>query len=601
MFARPAHMALVAVIVAFGAMAAAPAPAAPAASANPQGTERPNILLIVTDDQGFGDFGFTRNPVLQTPHLDKLAAQSVRLTQFYVSPVCSPTRASLLTGRYNYRTGVVDTYLGRSMMQPQETTLAEMLRNAGYRTGIFGKWHLGDNYPMRPGDQGFCESLVIRGGGLGQPSDLPGGNLYNDPVLLHNGKPEARKGYCSDVFTDGAMAFVEGSRRKPFFCYLAFNAPHEPLGQVPKRPYEQYKAADLSPGRFLTPRGYPLPPSLDADKIARVYAMVSNIDDNVGRLMKRLDALGLTRDTIIVFLTDNGPAFPRYNAGQRGLKGTVYEGGIHVPCLVRWPGGLGPVAGSYVDRVAAHIDLVPTLLDAAGVNAPDGVKLDGTSLLPLMKGDMPNESWPDRTLYFQWHRGDAPEKGRAFAARSQGWKLVQALGTDGKPFEPRYELYDIASDPSEMHDQSREFPERVEQLRAGYEQWFADVTGGDRGALHPPLIMLGAQQENPVTLTRQDWRGPRAGWDARDLGYWDVEVLRSGRYVVTLDLGKVSGATAVHLRVGKVDVEQPASPTKTEVRFGPLQLPAGPTRIEPWVNIGSATVGVRSVEVARVE
>src|SRR4051812_6750540 len=243
-------------------------------------TRRPNVLVIMTDDQGFGDLACNGNPVLRTPNIDKLSKDGVRLTNFYVSPVCSPTRASLMTGRYNYRTGVVDTYLGRSMMHGDEVTLAEMLRWAGYRTGIFGKWHLGDNYPMRPGDRGFEESLVLKGGGLGQPSDFEGGGGYRDPILLRNAKPVKTTGYVSDVLGQATIDFITANRDRPFFAYLAFNAPHEPLTEVPQDWYERYKAMDLNASRFVTP-GWPLPDRLDTDKVARVYAMVSNIDDNV--------------------------------------------------------------------------------------------------------------------------------------------------------------------------------------------------------------------------------------------------------------------------------------------------------------------------------
>src|SRR5438552_8436757 len=191
-----------------------------------------NVVILLADDQGYGDLGCHGNPKIQTRHLDKLASQSVELKYFYVSPVCAPTRASLMTGRYNYRTGVVDTFLGRAQMFGDEVTLAEMLRAAGYRTGIFGKWHLGDNFPLRAMDQGFEESLVHRGGGIGQPSDPPGGSSYFDPLLQHNGRLTEEKGYCSDVFTDAALEFIEQQRGGPFFVYLAFNAPHTPL-QVP--------------------------------------------------------------------------------------------------------------------------------------------------------------------------------------------------------------------------------------------------------------------------------------------------------------------------------------------------------------------------------
>src|SRR5262245_8286221 len=285
----------------------------------PAAGKQPNIIVVIADDMGHGDLGCHGNPKIRTPHLDRFAGQSVKLHSFRVSPVCSPTRASLMTGRYNYRTGVVDTFIGRSMMRSSEVTLAEMLTAAGYRTGIFGKWHLGDNYPMRPQDQGFGECLVHRGGGIGQPSDPPGGESYFDPILSHNGKLVKTKGYCSDVYTDAALRFMDEVSDKPFFCYLAFNCPHDPL-QVADELVEPYRKMNLAHDQF--PRvGHPLPGKADQEKIARVYAMVGNIDDNVGRLLKRVDD-----NTIVVFLTDNGPASVRYNSGMRMRKGSVYDG-----------------------------------------------------------------------------------------------------------------------------------------------------------------------------------------------------------------------------------------------------------------------------------
>lgn len=555
---------------------------------------RPNVLVIITDDQGFGDLACNGNPVIRTPNLDKLAKESVRLTNFYVSPVCSPTRASLLTGRYNYRTGVVDTFLGRSMMHPDEVTLAEMLRWSGYRTGIFGKWHLGDNHPMRPMDQGFGESLVLKGGGLGQPSDLPGGGGYLNPILLHNGKPRKTEGYVSNVLADATMDFMSANRDRPFFAYLAFNAPHEPLATVPQEHYDRYKALDLVPSRFVSP-GWPLPERLDADKIARVYAMVSNIDENVGRVLGKLNELNLDRDTIVVFLTDNGPQQPRFNAGMRGLKGTPYDGGIHVPCFVRWPAGFGAASGSYVDRVAAHIDVVPTLLDACGVPQPPAVTFDGVSLLPLLRGDVSHETWPDRTLFFQWHRGDVPEAERSFAARSQRWKLVQPAGADGAEFQPRFELYDLSAEPSETRNVADRHPQVVEEMRDGYRHWFESVTS--TRPCDPPRIRLGTPHENPVLLTRQDWRGSRAGWGERDLGHWEVAVAAAGEYEVTLHFPAAEGAKSAHLRVGDTEVQRPLEPGQKSIKVPRMQLPGGAAKLEAWRVVGDETVGVHSVDV----
>jgi arylsulfatase A-like enzyme len=535
--------------------------------------ERPNVVVILTDDQGHGDLGVHGNPAVRTPTLDRLARQSVSLTAFHVAPVCSPTRASLLTGRYNYRTGVVDTYLGRSLMHPGEVTLAEMLAAAGYRTGIFGKWHLGDNYPLRAMDQGFQESLVLKGGGIGQPSDPPGGGSYFDPRLLRNGKLVATKGYCSDVFTDAAIGFINEARGRPFFVYLAFNAPHTPLQVDDKyvRPYRN------------------LP-----ETTARIYGMVTNIDENVGRLLAHLDEKRLSDNTIVVFLTDNGPQQPRYNSAMRGRKGSVYDGGIRVPCFLRWPGRWP--AGQRIGVIAAHIDLTPTLLGACAVTPPAGARFDGRSLLPLLPGG--EGDWPDRTLYFQWHRGDVPQLNRACAARSQRWKLVQPLGGGQQTFAgpPRFELYDMASDPAESKDVAAEHPDVVARMRRGYEQWFEDV-GKSRGYA-PPRIHLGAPRENPVVLTRQDWRGPRAGWGPKDVGHWEVHVAEAGEYAITLRFAPTRGVARIV--IGSVTRQQPLADGATECTFGRVRLPAGDARLEASVGAAGEAVGVRYAEVERL-
>lgn len=289
---------------------------------------RPNVLLIITDDQGYGDLGVHGNPKIRTPNLDRLARESVQFRSFYVSPVCSPTRASLMTGRYNYRTGVVDTYLGRSLMRAEEVTLAEILAAAGYRTGIFGKWHLGDNYPLRAMDQGFQESLVLNGGGIGQPSDPIGGESYFDPLLRRNGVLVKTKGYVSDVITDAALKFIGENRDRPFFAYLAFNAPHTPL-EVPERYRDKYKQMGLSREGFPGVKevgGHPIPQNFDPETTAKIYGMVENIDDNLGRLLRGLDQFKLSDETVVIFLTDNGPQQPRYNAGMFQRKGSTHEG-----------------------------------------------------------------------------------------------------------------------------------------------------------------------------------------------------------------------------------------------------------------------------------
>ncbi|MFH1268166.1 MAG: arylsulfatase, partial [Planctomycetota bacterium] len=444
----------------------------------------PNVILVLTDDQGYGDLGVHGNPVIRTPNLDRFAGESVEVESFYVCPVCAPTRASLMTGRYNYRTGVTDTFLGRAMMHSDEVTLAEMLREAGYRTGIFGKWHLGDCYPMRPGDQGFEESLVHAGGGLCQPAGPPE-NSYFDPSLLHNGQRVKTKGYCSDVFTDAAIRFITERRREPFLVYLPFNCPHGPF-QIAEAYYKPYEELGMKPGDFPSVAGGHELKSIP-DNTARVYGMVENIDDNLGRLFSKLDELGLKENTIVIFLTDNGPNGARYNAGMRAYKGSVYEGGIRTAFFVRWPARLE--AGRKVDRIAAHVDILPTILEACGVAAPKEVKLDGRSILPLLEGR--EVDWPDRTLYFQWHRGDAPIPYRAFSTRTDRYKLVHARAVEpGADLAGvQFELYDMESDPLETKDIAQEQPEVVERMRTSYEAWLADV-GRDHG-YEAPRILIG--------------------------------------------------------------------------------------------------------------
>ncbi|HEX5026125.1 MAG TPA: arylsulfatase, partial [Agriterribacter sp.] len=343
------------------------------------GSHRPNVLLIMTDDQGYGDLGFTGNVYIQTPHLDQLAKESAWFTNFYVSPVCAPTRSSIMTGKFSLRTGIYDTFNGGAMMNTHETTIAELLRDNGYRTAIFGKWHLGDAYPFRPGDQGFEESLIHRGGGIGQVGDpsnfYRNDSSYFDPVLFHNNKKIKTKGYCSDVFTDGVLSFIEQKSDDPFFVYLAFNAPHTPL-QVPQEWYDKYKNLRFDSAEARQ-RGMLLLPMNDAEKenARRVYGMVSNIDDNVGRIMEALRKNGKLDNTLVIFLSDNGPQNKRYNYGLRALKGDTYEGGVKSPCLLRFPKLFKP--GSTIPAVAAHIDLLPTIADLCGTPLPNTMNIDG--------------------------------------------------------------------------------------------------------------------------------------------------------------------------------------------------------------------------------
>lgn len=498
----------------------------------------PNVLLIVTDDQGAGDFGVVGNPLVDTPRLDALAAASARVDPFYVSPVCAPTRASLMTGRWHLRTGVTDTWIGRALMRPDERTLAELLGAAGWRTGLFGKWHLGDVAPLRPGDQGFDRSVVHRGGGIGQPSDPPGGEgAYSDPVLLIDGELTPTRGYCTEVFADAALAFARESvaAGQPFLAVLTTNAPHGPFDDVPADLLERYRERDLSPAAF-PPSGDPsLPPSHDEERLARIFAMISDIDRQVGRLLDGLDELGVADDTLVIFLVDNGPNTRRWQPDRRGMKGEVWEGGVRSPLWVRWPARIAP--GERWGTPVAHVDLLPTVLAACGVAPPDDLALDGVDLLARLTGEDPGDDLPpaDRPVVIQAHRGDAPVYGHNAMIRQRRWKLVHPSGfgaPDDPADPPTWQLYDLYNDPYELSDVAAEHPAVVSLLVARYDAWFADVTAA---GFEPVPLWVGAPDQGPVHLTRQDWRqAVDRGWGGRSEGAWWVDVRHPGPYEVVV-------------------------------------------------------------------
>ncbi len=545
---------------------------------NQQYVGQPNIILIMTDDQGWSQLGVHGDPTLQTPHLDGLAAESVEMTRFYVSPVCAPTRAALMTGHYNYRTGVVDTYLGRAMMDPAEVTIAEMLRDAGYSTGIFGKWHLGDNYPQRTTDQGFEESVVHKGGGIGQPSDPPGSD-YFDPILFHNGEQKEFNGYCTDVYFNEAIRWIGDGGDKPFFAYIPTNAPHSPY-LVPDEYREPYTEQGL------------------VDKDARIYGMITNIDDNVGKLLAHLDNKGLAENTLFIFMTDNGPTTRLYHAGLRAQKASVYENGIRVPFFVRWPNRLEPTK---LDAMAAHIDITPTLLAAARASAPATVEFDGVNLLPLWEQSV--VALPERTYFVQAHRGNKPELYRAFAAVSQQYKLLQSQSfSEPAPTDAPLELYDLINDPGETTDLVNEYPEIVKELKTGYEQWFEDVSSS-RG-FHAVLFALGSEQQPSVTLTRQDWRMQSSdGWGRKDpvLGHWEVDNLSTGPYDITVTLAEPttkSSKVQIAFRDFRKTVQIKAE--ETQVQFRNVTLETGQGNFQASLDNGSKPRGVWHVKINRL-
>jgi arylsulfatase A-like enzyme len=411
---------------------------------------RPNVVFILSDDMGYGELSCHGNPILKTPNIDKLHSRSVRFTNFQVSPTCSPTRAALMTGRHEFRSGVTHTLQERERLALSAVTLPSVLAAAGYQTGIFGKWHLGDEWAYRPAQRGFTESFIHGAGGIGQSyegscGDFPG-NSYFDPVVLHNERVEQTHGYCTDVFFEAALGWIKANRDQPFFAYIATNAPHGPFicPEEDSRPYEQA--------------------GLD-ERSAAFYGMIANLDTNVGRLLDQLERLGLTRNTLVIFMTDNGHVIRKlYNAGLRGHKNSPYDGGTRVPAFFSWPGALPE--GVDVPTLAAHIDILPTLAALCGATVPPEAKVEGRSLVPLLRDA--NAPMEDRYLFThcgRWERGAAASaKYHDCAVRNQRFKLVN-----------HSELYDLQNDPGEQRDVSDQYPEVVAELQKAYDTWWDDV------------------------------------------------------------------------------------------------------------------------------
>jgi arylsulfatase A len=466
---------------------------------------RPNVLLILTDDQGFGDLSLHGNPHVQTPTLDRFAKAGIQFERFFVSPLCAPTRASLLTGRYHLRSGVWGVTFGRETLRAAEVTLAEALKPAGYRTGLFGKWHNGEQYPYTPPGQGFDEFFGFHNGHW---------NLYFDTPLLRGAQFVKTKGFITDVLTDEAMRFIEKNQAQPFFCYVPFNAPHGPY-QVPDKYFDKYKARGLD------------------DTTATIYGMVENIDDNVARLLAQLEQLKLRDHTIVIFITDNGPQTDRFNSGMRGRKGSVHEGGVRVPFFLQYPARFK--TPQTVKQIAAHIDVMPTLLELCGVKAPAGVTFDGRSLVPLLAGQA--SEWPDRMLYSH-NNGPRPVTMYPGAARNQRYRLVN----EGRG----YELYDLQEDPAQKRNLAADQPDLVQQMSRAYEAWFQDVS---RAGFARFPIQLGHARENPLIAyaPQADFTGLQffgrngyahdwlSGWtDTAFAASWQFDVVSAGTYEIAL-------------------------------------------------------------------
>ncbi len=582
-----------AVIIAFGILLFAASPARAAKS------ERPNVIIIMSDDQGGWDYGFMGNKVIHTPNLDAMVSRGALMTRFYVSPVCTPTRANLMTGRYNYRTRAIDTYIGRAMMEPDEVTIAEVMGASGYATGIFGKWHLGDSYPMRPQDQGFDEVLVIRGGGIGQPSDPPGGEgKYTDPILFHNGEQVQMKGYCTDIYFKAAMDFIGKNHQKgkPTFMYIPTNPPHGPYDDVPEELRKKYAALDVG-GTLANPMAAKRNPKV-RDQTERVCAMIENIDQNVGRLFEHLKKIGAYENTLVFFLNDNGPNGQRFVGPHRGSKGQIAEGGIRSPLIAHWPGKIP--AGLKSSAIAAHYDVFPTVLEAARVKKPDDLRLDGISILGPLTSKV---KWADRSIFLQWHRGDHPVPYRNGAVITTRYKLSWPnYGGEFAPKKHGPELYDLVSDPGEKNNLVETKPDIYRQLKRRYDVWFADVSATRPDNFEPPRIHIGNPKERTTVLTRQDWRYSDYGngWARNAQGHWLVTVEQAGDYEVKVLFSPETKPGDLTVKFGRRMVAADPGPNVGEHRFEKVRFNAGPQRIDARLQYGELIKGVHQIYITKL-
>ena len=518
-------------------------------NAEAKNDRKPNVILILTDDQGFGDLGFYGNPIVKTPVLDNLARESVRFNEFIVSPVCAPTRSSLMTGRNSLRTGVRDTFKGGAIMASGEITIAEILKDAGYKTGMIGKWHLGDNYPFRPEDKGFDYTLRHLSGGIGQPGDWPntlkGDSCYFNPTLWQNGKMIKSHGYCTDVFTDAAINFINANKEQTFFLYLAFNAPHSPL-QVPDKYYARYKDIDPSKGFENDPRPFPAMNDKEKESARRVYAMVSNIDDNVGRLLNKLKQLNLDQNTLVIFMTDNGPEQFRYLAGMRGKKSFVYEGGVRVPCFWHFPKLFG--GNRDINYPTSHYDVMPTLAEICGGKIPTDRIIDGQSRLPLLMKKA--TELPDRPIFRYWTRG-YPEKYKNVSIRKGEYKLVgNCAATDGVD---KFELFNIIQDPFEQFNIVARNSKMALGLKNEMNDWLDEMMKSPN-IVNPPRAIIGTNHETTSFLNLNDATFSKEEISGNEQVYWKVNFSEQGNYDFIVHFqNNINVSCQAQLKIGKTE------------------------------------------------
>jgi arylsulfatase A-like enzyme len=525
--------------------------------------ERPNVVFILSDNQSYYEMSCHGHAQIKTPRIDAFAKESVEFRHFYAPPYCSPSRSVILTGRYAMRAGVFTTIAGRSIMHRQETTLADRLKAAGYRTGIFGKWHLGFSYPHRPEDRGFDEVFVHGGGGVGQMEDYYGNTLF-DTTFIHNGKVAPSKGYCTNTLFEQAMAYVKTHRDRPFFCFVSTPVTHSPH-HGPKALVAELKAAGVTGN-------------------VELFAQVQNLDMNIGRMLDKLAALDLARKTVVIYASDQG--MNDRGAPHGGNRMSIgHDPAQHVPFFARVPG----VSPRVTERLAGMIDFCPTILDLCGIALPDN--MDGLSLKPLLEqGDT---AYPERTLIVQCPRGRTAQKWKNSSVKRGPWRLVNGQ-----------ELYDIRRDPRQKIDIAARHPELVAALRAAYESYWADLP---EQSTTLSRHLIGAPECPEVVLNGMDWYRGDSPWNrgafrGQSNGAWAIQVQRDGRYRIEArhfprEADLPAGATHARLRIGKLETEQALDSTATHASFQ-LELKAGDYDLETWLTTGKKTRGALFVYIA---
>ena len=540
-----------------------------APSVNADEPKQPNVVIVITDDQGYGDLAFTGNPAIKTPNIDKLATEGTLLNNFHVDPTCAPTRSALMTGRYSDRVGVWHTVQGRNMLRTREKTMADVFGSNGYATGLFGKWHLGDCYPYRPEDRGFQHCVYHKAGGVGQAPDYWGNDYFDDTYIV-NGKLQQFEGFCTDIWFDEGMKFIEANQDKPFFAYISTNAPHSPY---------------FCPLEYSDP--YENNPQVS---IPEFYGMITNIDDNMAKLMKLLDDKGMADNTILVFMTDNGTAGGLkdgrgFDGGMRGMKNSEYEGGHRVPFIIRWPDGKIE-AGKSIDRLTAHVDILPTLIELCGLKAPE-TKYDGRSISDLLHTD--GENWPKRSLVVESQRVVDPIKWRKSAVMEERWRLVNGE-----------ELYDLQADPKQATDVASQHPEVLSEMKGKYNEFWDDVSSEHDLTSY---MIIGSDKSPVVSLSSHDWLIDKLPpWSQNHIingavaeeSFWAIEVEHDGDYEISLrrwpveadkgindgTYGKAFNYKKAQMRIGDVDETKDIPEGAKEVTFK-VSLKKGVTQLSP--------------------